>query len=83
MNQFGGTDLHPYSHNNESEELSDSELHILRHSLGISHDPKAKIYRNRFITTPDTVDYPICKKLCDMGYMHLFVVTQAGIKKAT
>jgi DNA-binding PadR family transcriptional regulator len=55
--------------------LSEEELHILKHSLGISYIQwyeREKIdnpYRNYFYTSKNSVDYPIIQKLIKKGLM--------------
>lgn len=66
--------------------LTDNELHILRHSLGIDDAGNWKIYRNRYVSDPDND----LKQLVAIGLlhdhgamevygsMHAYSVTEAG-----
>jgi hypothetical protein len=67
-------------------------LHILQHSLGLDSYGRGRVYRNHFVTGPDSSDFALCLQLCDLGCMedrgsrtlyaggHVFVVTGAGLE---
>ena len=68
------------------------DLHILQHALGLDDYGQGHAYRNRFVTTPSTVDWPLCMAHVEAGRMerrgphelfggeesYCFVVTDAG-----
>lgn len=68
----------------------DSRLHILQHSLGLDEYGQGRAYRNHFVTSPGTTDWPDCCALVDAGLMkrhppstltgggYCFTVTEAG-----
>lgn len=70
----------------------DHSLHILQHALGLDDYGQGNAYRNRFVTTPSTVDWPLCMAHVEAGRMerrgphelfggeesYCFVVTAAG-----
>ncbi len=70
--------------------LSDAQILILRHSLGIGGDGRGREYRNYFVTGQGSDDYPHCMALVDAGLMtrrnggrmfggdDIFHVTDAG-----
>lgn len=72
--------------------LTKAERDQLRHALGLTNS--RKIYRNRFVSGPDCDTFPAWKVLCEKGYaedngpqeffggMHVFVVTDLGIRAA-
>jgi hypothetical protein len=47
----------------------DSQVQILRHSLGLTRSATA--YRNHFVTGHGSDDHPICMALVDAGLMQL------------
>ncbi len=49
------------------ERLTAKERHILRHTLGLTRSKES--YRNRFVTGPDTDDWPMVQALCTRGLM--------------
>lgn len=65
-------------------------LHILRHALGLDSLGRGTAYRNYFITSQGSADYPECTALVDAGLMtkhagstltggnDMFMVTDAG-----
>ncbi len=69
----------------EAELLTDRELDILRHALGLD---RARVsYRNRYSATPQSDTYPVCMGLVTRGLMERgafhetmihFHVTDAG-----
>lgn len=70
----------------------DASLQILQHALGLDDYGLGAAYRNRFVTTPSTVDWPLCQNHVEAGRMarrgphelfggeesYCFVVTEAG-----
>jgi hypothetical protein len=72
--------------------ITDSQLHILQHSLGVDRHGRGNQYRNRFVTGPDCDSYADCQALVTLGFMtdhgvssvtggmHLFTVTPSGCK---
>lgn len=48
-------------------EVSDKELHILQHSLGLTYGRKE--YRNHFCTGEGSTDFPHCESLVSKGLM--------------
>ena len=50
-----------------AEGLSEAEMHIIRHSLGLTYGEE--IYRNHFVTGEGTVDWPHCMALVKAGLM--------------
>lgn len=70
--------------------MTAAELHVLQHSLGVDQYGRGNQYRNRFVTGPETDDFPICRALVALGFMvdhdaqaitggmHCFSVTDAG-----
>ncbi|CAG2089073.1 hypothetical protein XCY_001830 [Xanthomonas arboricola pv. juglandis] len=71
-------------------DLTQAELHALRHSLGTGQDGSNPSYRNHFVTGSDSTDYPTCMQLVGLGLMQrrggnalsggddIFTVTAAG-----
>lgn len=65
-------------------------LHILQHSLGVDKYGRGNQYRNRFVTGPETTDFPKCIELVGLELMkdhgpqsiaagdHCFTVTEKG-----
>lgn len=51
--------------------LTDAQLHILKHSLGVADAKRAPatFYRSHFVTGGDSVDYPVCMELVALGLM--------------
>ena len=49
--------------------MRDPKLHILQHSLGLDDYGRGTEYRNRFVTGPRTVDFPLCEELVAAGLM--------------
>lgn len=55
--------------------MTDQQLQILQHSLGRDQYGRRpptnphEDYRNYFVTDPETVDYPLCRALENMGLM--------------
>lgn len=74
------------------DEVSQLELEILLHSLGLNHEDVREPYRNYFVAGDGHSDMPLLKSLCDKGLMRredrtpgfleasdgLFLVTDAG-----
>lgn len=78
--------------------LPRTHLHILRHAIGYDDDGKDRYpnarsldgRRNRFITGPDSTDWPACQELAAHGWLqdcgpmntfggdHYFQVTDSG-----
>lgn len=68
----------------------DEKLHILQHSLGLDRYGQGNTYRNHFVTSNGTHDWPHCQTLVSDGLMSrfppsaltggsdCFVVTAAG-----
>jgi hypothetical protein len=73
--------------------LTEKQLHILQHSLGLDQYGQGNQYRNRFFTGPGSSDFADCNALVEAGLMrddgaqkmcagdHFFYVTEAGIKQ--
>lgn len=71
--------------------VADPQLEILQHSLGLDRYGQGNAYRNHFVTSPGSTDWPHCQALVDAGLMrvfepnaltgggHCFAVTEAGI----
>lgn len=69
-------------------EITKNQLHILRHSLGLTRG--TEMFRNHFVTGEGSSDYPDCCALVDAGLMtrrkgnelsggdDWFIVTDAG-----
>jgi len=49
--------------------LSDAQVHILRHSLGVPEGGGEDMYRNHFCTGEGSTDWPDCMALTARGYM--------------
>jgi hypothetical protein len=47
--------------------VTDQELHILQHSLGLDRYGKGHTYRNRFVTDENTIDFPHCESLTQLA----------------
>lgn len=72
--------------------MSDKDLHILQHSLGVDQYGRGRRYRNHFCTSPDGDDFAACGRLVARGLMndhgpselaggmHTFTVTIYGHK---
>lgn len=70
--------------------ISDRQIQILRHALGIGHDGRGATYRNHFVTGPGSKDFDSCMALVEEGCMvrrdgspltggdDLFIVTDKG-----
>lgn len=70
--------------------MNAKQLHILQHSLGLDQYGRGRQYRNHFVTSDGTDDYPHCQALVAAGLMtrrpgneltggdDLFHVTPAG-----
>jgi hypothetical protein len=68
----------------------DKMLHILQHSLGLDRNGQGRAYRNHFVTSEGSTDWPHCCALVGKGLMEMhepselsggspwFVVTDAG-----
>jgi len=68
----------------------DSKLQILQHSLGVNQYGQGNQYRNHFVTSKGSTDYPNCEALVAAGLMtrfppraltgcsDCFIVTAAG-----
>ncbi len=66
--------------------MTDEQLQILQHSLGVDKYGQGVMYRNHFCA--GGTDVPICESLVEMGYMRTFtrsflpyyncIVTDAG-----
>lgn len=73
------------------KKLTEKQLHILQHSLGVDKYGQGKQYRNNFVTDPSSDDGVACGELCKLGYMkthgpqalaggmHYFCVTPQGV----
>lgn len=73
--------------------MTDKQLHILRHSIGLDDSGQGREYRNHFVTGPGTTDFEDCIILVESGMMkdhfmrpdlygngnHCFTVTEKGI----
>ncbi len=74
--------------------MTDAQLHILRHALGIDDAGRGATYRNHFVTGVGSADHPHCIELVDSGHMErhagneltggddLFTVTESGLQVA-
>lgn len=49
--------------------MTEQQLLILRHSLGIGDDGNGRAYRNHFVTGEGSTDYPSCIALVEAGMM--------------
>lgn len=49
--------------------MTDRELSILRHAIGLRVDGTGRPYRNHFVTGPGSTDYDCCCELADRGLM--------------
>lgn len=70
--------------------MSDRQIEILRHALGVKPDGSGRVYRGHFVTGPGSTDYDDCVALVERGLMvrrrgtvltggdDLFLVTDAG-----
>jgi hypothetical protein len=70
--------------------LSEAQIHILRHSLGVPDPGQTNMYRNHFVTGEGSLDHPDCMALVEAGLMtrhrgnpvtgdmDLFLVNDAG-----
>lgn len=47
----------------------DEKLHILQHSLGLDSNGQGRAYRNHFVTSEGTTDWPHCQALVADGLM--------------
>jgi len=77
------------------EKLSESQLQILQHSLGVDQYGRGRQYRNRYAIGPDCDGFSDLVELCEMGFMldhgpigmwggmHGFTVTDAGRRAMT
>lgn len=52
--------------------VSEDQLHILRHALGLDWHGRGEFYRNHFVTGEGSVDHPDCCALVDLGMMKRF-----------
>lgn len=71
-------------------DLTQAELHLLRHSLGTGECGRKPSHRNHFVTGAGSTDHPTCMQLVDLGLMQrhsgnalsggddIFTVTAAG-----
>lgn len=71
--------------------LSEKQLHLLQHSLGVDRHGRGHRYRNHFVTGPGSDDFAGCLGLVSAGLMrdggpqssmrgdHLFQVTDLGV----
>lgn len=76
-------------------QVTDHQLHILRHSLGLDYNGEGRCYRNYFCTAPDGKDGRDCIALVEAGLMddlgaqpmcrgdHYFRVTDQGLALVT
>lgn len=51
------------------QSVSPEQLHILQHSLGLDRFGGGRSYRNHFVTSEDTTDWPIIQSLVALGLM--------------
>lgn len=56
--------------------LSGEQLHILRHSLGLTYGEV--MYRNHFVTGEGSLDHPGCMALVSAGLMKRYPAERAG-----
>lgn len=49
--------------------ISDKQLHILQHSLGLDQYGRGTFYRNHFVTGEGSKDHADCMALVDLGFM--------------
>lgn len=71
-------------------DLTQAELHVLRHSLGTGEYGRKPSHRNHFVTGEGSKEHPTCMQLVELGLMHrrsgnalsggddIFTVTAAG-----
>lgn len=69
---------------------ANAKLRVLQHSLGLDQFGRGRAYRNHFVTSPGTTDWPHCESLVNEGLMsrappsaltgggHCFAVTAQG-----
>jgi hypothetical protein len=50
-----------------AREVTESQIHILRHSLGLTRGEE--IYRNHYVAGPGSTNFADCCALVDAGYM--------------
>ncbi|CAD0338868.1 hypothetical protein CFBP498_26240 [Xanthomonas hortorum pv. vitians] len=50
-------------------DLTQEELHVLRHSLGTGEHGRKPSYRNHFVTGEGSKDHPTCMQLVELGLM--------------
>lgn len=74
--------------------MTPSQLHIVRHAIGLRDDGTGRAYRNHFVTGPGSTDYSDCCALVAAGHMAClpgnaltggdpcFIVTTAGRAEA-
>jgi hypothetical protein len=72
--------------------MSNQELQILQHSLGLNEYGQGEQYRNHFVTGKGSKDFDACNNLVSIGYMDVrrnhalsggddcFFVTESGKK---
>jgi hypothetical protein len=70
--------------------LTNRQLEVLLHSLGLDEYGRGRRYRNHFATDPESNDGAICRSLVDVGFMvdhgarelaagmHVYSVTPTG-----
>jgi len=50
-------------------DVTDTQLAVLRHSLGLDPSGKGRIYRNHFVVGPGCSEYDDCEALVALGFM--------------
>jgi len=79
----------------KEREMTETQLHILRHSLGLDRFGRGESYRNHFVAGSWSKDYDDCVALVESGHMtrragdelsgvdDISIVTESGKRKAT
>lgn len=49
--------------------LTQEQLHILQHALGLAQNDRPPAYRNRYVVEPDCDSFDDCRSLVDAGLM--------------
>ncbi len=49
--------------------MTEQQLHILQHSLGVDQYGRGRMYRNCFVTEPTCADGVLCESLVVLGFM--------------
>jgi len=51
------------------KEITDAQMHILQHSLGVDKYGRGEQYRNHFVTGEGSKDHAACLRLVELGLM--------------